>query len=143
MREHRVVVVVVVMWWWSKVKEQGVGVVVDIVVVMVVMVVMVVVVVGGVVWLLGCKGGCGVVIGGEEAQLGEVMVVVGGMEVAVITGVVGHCHWGVREVGQWGVIVVRGEGVGSRVVVIRGKKAQAWVVVVVVGHEGVSCHHQG
>jgi hypothetical protein len=41
-----------------------------------------------------------VVVGGEGAWPGEVMVVVGGMEVAVITGVV--VVVGVRQVGWWG-----------------------------------------
>jgi hypothetical protein len=44
----------------------------------------------------------------------------------------------VREVGQWGVMVIRGEGAGSRVVVIGGKGVWGWVVVV-VGHKG-GCH---
>jgi hypothetical protein len=37
-----------------------------------------------------------------------------------------------REVGQWEVMVVRGEGAGSGVVAIGGKGVQGQVVVVVV-----------
>jgi hypothetical protein len=47
-------------------------------------------------------------MGGEGAQLGEVVVVVSGTEVTVITGVV--VVVGVRQVGWWGVMVIGGKG---------------------------------
>jgi hypothetical protein len=47
----------------------------------------------------------------------------------------------VREVGQWGVMVIGGEGVGSEVMVVGGKGVWGRVVVV-VGYEGAGrcCH---
>jgi hypothetical protein len=72
-----------------------------------------------------------VVIGGEGAQPGEVVVVVGGTEVTVITGVV--VVIGVRQVGWWGVMVVGGKGArGQVVVVVRRERAGGGCCRVVV-----------